>query len=127
MDKVEYSRETNRSDRLAARLALNEKASARDFQAWVQTHIEVREGDDVLDVACGTGAQTRRFLDRVGRSGTVSAIDASATSIQQLKDAGTAPNLTAVTGDMMDLATIIARDLPRQRFDCISCTYAIYY
>ncbi|WP_331233166.1 class I SAM-dependent methyltransferase [Natronorarus salvus] len=48
------------------------------FAPWAERLLdvaEVREGDRVLDVACGTGIVARRAASRVGESGTVTGID----------------------------------------------------
>lgn len=48
------------------------------FQEWtdrVSTVAKIREGDEVLDVACGTGALTRTVAKRVGASGVVIGLD----------------------------------------------------
>jgi ubiquinone/menaquinone biosynthesis C-methylase UbiE len=125
--KTEYSKQTNTSEKLTARLKINNDASSIDFQKWLQSHIDVRHGDHVLDVACGTGAQSLNFLDRVGETGSVTAIDASETSIEMLRGATDATNLVALTGDMMGLKEILDDRFQKQKFDVISCSYALYY
>jgi ubiquinone/menaquinone biosynthesis C-methylase UbiE len=123
VEKAKYAVETNLSQRLQARLDINAKASAVDFQQWVQDKVKVYQGDDVLDVGCGTGAQSLRFLERVGAEGSVFAVDAMATSIEHLRKTAKGRNLTAEVGDMMDLGAIIGN----RKFDVAACTYAIYY
>lgn len=123
MNKASYAVETNLSEKLKARLDINAKASAVDFQQWVQDKIRIGQGDNVLDVACGTGAQSLRFLDRVGPGGSVFAVDAMATSVEQLRKVTEGRSLTAEVGDMMDIGSIIGE----RKFDVAACTYAIYY
>ncbi|MEM7129801.1 MAG: class I SAM-dependent methyltransferase [Chloroflexota bacterium] len=48
------------------------------FQEWTDRVAEaanIRDGDEVLDVACGTGALTRTVAKRVGASGSVIGLD----------------------------------------------------
>lgn len=123
MNKSSYAIETNLSEKLKARLDINAKTSAVDFQQWVQDKIRIGQGDSVLDVACGTGAQSLRFLDRVGPGGSVFAVDAMATSVEQLRKVTEGRSLTAEVGDMMDLRSIIGE----RKFDVAACTYAVYY
>jgi ubiquinone/menaquinone biosynthesis C-methylase UbiE len=123
VEKAKYAVETNLSQKLQARLDINAKASAVDFQQWVQDKVRVDRGDNVLDVACGTGAQSLHFLERAGAEGSVFAVDAMATSIEHLRKAAGGRNLTAEVGDMMDLGAIIGN----RKFDVAACTYAIYY
>ncbi len=123
MKKSKYAVETNLSNRLKARLNINNKVSVVDFQQWVQDQIEILDGDDILDVGCGTGAQSLRYLDRVGDKGSVYAIDAMKTSINQLIEKAKGRNLITEVGDMMNLSNIIKN----RRFNVAACTYAIYY
>src|SRR3712207_4773290 len=48
------------------------------FAQWAPMLVDlagVREGDRVLDVACGTGVAARTAADRVGSSGSVVGLD----------------------------------------------------
>ncbi len=113
---------------LAARLDINRKYQSLDFGAWLFERIGIAEGDAVLDVGCGTGAQALRFSTLAGPSGRVCALDLSAESIAALNaGAGAGGNLTAVAGDMADLAEIVATRFPVQRFDVAHSAYALYY
>ena len=124
MEKSKYAVETNLSDRLQARLTINKEVSVIDFQKWVQQQTDISNGEDVLDVGCGTGAQSLRFLDRVGDKGSVYAIDAMESSITQLLEkAKGQKNLDVKVDDMMNLNNIASN----RRFDVAACTYAIYY
>ena len=48
-------------------------------------HVDVREGDRIIDVACGTGIVARLVAGKVGRSGTVVGIDLNAGMIAVAK------------------------------------------
>lgn len=45
-------------------------------------HVEVRKGDRVIDVACGTGIVTRLVAGKVGKSGTIAGVDLNAGMIE---------------------------------------------
>ncbi|GJL83454.1 MAG: ubiquinone/menaquinone biosynthesis methyltransferase [marine bacterium B5-7] len=48
------------------------------FQRWtepVAQAAQVKQGDDVLDIACGTGVLARRLAARVGKAGKVTGLD----------------------------------------------------
>lgn len=45
-------------------------------------HVDVREGDHVIDVACGTGIVGRLVAEKVGKSGSVVGIDLNAGMIE---------------------------------------------
>lgn len=111
---------------LAARLEINRKHEGADFHGWLLGHLAAQPGMDVLDVGCGTGAQTLKMVDIVGPRGSVSAVDISPESIAKLNAVG-APNLQAETADMDDLAALIERQLRIKRYDLAQSTYALYY
>jgi ubiquinone/menaquinone biosynthesis C-methylase UbiE len=113
---------------LTTRLELNRKYSSTDFDAWVMARLAVKEGEDVLDVGCGTGAQALPFLKQVGPQGSVSALDISAESVMALRErAGQAPNLDAVPADMATLADCIANRFRVKKYDLAHSSYALYY
>lgn len=90
--------------------------------------MNVKEGDNILDVGCGTGAQTLPFLEKAGSSGHVCALDISSESIDELRSkAGMASNLTAITADMADLESVITSQCDERQFDIAHSSYALYY
>src|SRR6267378_5856323 len=92
------------TEHLNTRLELNRKYSSTNFDAWLIARLDVKAGQDILDVGCGTGAQTLPFLKIVAKDGSVSSLDISADSIGELKkQAGEAPNLDAIAADMASL------------------------
>lgn len=112
---------------LTARLASNERYGGVDFQGWLLGHLGVEPGMDILDVGCGSGAQTLRLLAQVGAAGSVSALDISAESVAALRRAAPAPNLQVEAADMADLAQVVAGRFRHRRYDLAQSTYALYY
>jgi len=47
--------------------------------------VNVKKGDSILVLACGTGAVTKKILDKIGNSGCVIGADASVTAINIAK------------------------------------------
>ncbi len=88
----------------------------------------VRPGEDVLDVGCGTGAQSLLFANRVRPGGSVSAVDISAESVETLRaQLGADDPVQAETGDMADLQRFIDEVFAVKRYDLAQSTYALYY
>jgi SAM-dependent methyltransferase len=116
------------TDSLTTRLDFNRRHAKFDFHAWVKEHYAFSEGEHVLDVGCGTGAQALTALAAVGPIGSVSALDISADSIAALRrSAGGAPNLTAVVATMDQLEGVIAERFPVKIYDVAHSTYALWY
>jgi ubiquinone/menaquinone biosynthesis C-methylase UbiE len=79
-----------------------------------------KEGDDVLEIACGTGIVT---LELTKRAGHVTAVDISDEMIARLKEkAGDKyPNLTLLNTDVFD------RELDEKQFDVVAAFNVLLY
>lgn len=80
----------------------------------------ISPGDVVLDMGCGTGAATRRIMERVGPGGRVMGVDASDAALRIAAGYDIPPNLAYVNADAeaMPLAA---------RFDVVVCQFAIFF
>ncbi len=116
------------TDFLEKRIEINKTYSSADFDAWLLDRLAVKPGEDILDVGCGSGAQTIPFAERVGDSGSVSALDISADSVALLTARLAHKNrVQAIAADMKDLQRIIATEFRIKRYDLAQSTYALYY
>jgi ubiquinone/menaquinone biosynthesis C-methylase UbiE len=116
------------TESLEIRLQLNNQLSSTNFHEWLMKKYNVQTGEDILDVGCGEGAQAIPFSERVGESGSVSAIDISATSIEKLQIKGKQfPQLEAIVGDMSNLQTIIDKQFRVKQYDLAQSAYSLYY
>ncbi len=96
------------------------------FAPWADRLIEtgeVREGDRVLDVACGTGIVARRVASRVGTSGSVVGLDINEGMLAVAEETATdsQPSIEWRRGD--------AADLPFSdgSFDVVCCQQALQF
>ncbi|WP_418281487.1 methyltransferase domain-containing protein [Halorubrum sp. DTA98] len=96
------------------------------FSSWADRLIEtsaVREGDRVLDVACGTGIVARRAARRVGTSGSVTGFDINEGMLAVAEE--TAGDIHPSTewrkGDATDLP------FSDERFDVVCCQQALQF
>lgn len=122
-----YKDRATSSQSLDTRLDINRKYQERDFSGWLAKRIGVSEGDTVLDVGCGTGAQTFLFSEQVGPSGRVVAVDLSEESIAKVSQTSR-PNVTALVGDMSRLDTVLSEaGLAGTTYSLAHCSYALPY
>ena len=80
---------------------------------------DVRAGDSVLDVACGTGIVARGAADRVGPSGSVTGVDLNENMLIVARRVR--PDLTWQQGD------VAALPFPDDRFDAALCQMALMF
>jgi len=113
---------------LANRLNLNAKYSKFDFHNWVKKNYDLKHGMDVLDVGCGNGAQIFDFIDVIGPDGSISGIDISEESIEEIKQKSTEyKNIDVIAGDMNNLENTIKNDFKVKKYDIAHATYALAY
>ena len=89
------------------------------WPAHVLDLADVRAGDSVLDVACGTGIVARGAADRVGPSGSVTGVDLNENMLIVARRVR--PDLTWQQGD------VAALPFPDDRFDAALCQMALMF
>lgn len=115
-------------DYLEKRLEINRSHSSADFNGWLLAHLNVQCGQDILDVGCGTGAQTIPFAELVDATGSVSALDISSASIDLLKSRlEPGMNVEAIVSDMADTRQHISETFRVKRYDLCHASYSLYY
>ena len=80
----------------------------------------IRAGYAVLDLACGTGAITKRIAAKVGSFGKVVGVDSSISAIKIAKKENNKTNLDFVLSD----AEFIKFN---KKFDVVTCQYALFF
>jgi ubiquinone/menaquinone biosynthesis C-methylase UbiE len=86
--------------------------------------LELRGGERVLDVCCGSGASAIPAAVRVGADGAVLGIDLSERLLGLARakaDARGLRNLELRIGDMLDL------HVPEAHFDAVACVFGIFF
>lgn len=116
------------SNKLTTRLDINKRYQSKDFTEWLFKRLSIVPGESILDVGCGTGAQSLRFLKEVGQHGSVSALDLSEDSIELLiNKSGDDTRLVAVADDMANLEEVIDRKFREKKYTLAHSSYALYY
>lgn len=83
--------------------------------------LDIKKGDFVLDVACGTGVVTKKLQQKTGSSGHVIGADTSVTAIKIAKrENKKASNLLFVNADAENLYF-------KEKFDAITCQYGLFF
>jgi SAM-dependent methyltransferase len=116
---------------LEGRIQENTSAQQTDFNAWIFERIPVKSGQHILELCCGTGAQTQYYLKRVGKKGCVVALDISRDSLNtiesKISDAERL-RLTLIESDLdMFDQSFATRGIQEHSFDILFCSYGLYY
>lgn len=103
----------------APMLADYHRAYAKELRAMV-AGLPIREGDRVLEVACGDGVYSRWLAERVGPTGSVTALDVSPAFLD-LAGKNTA-------GHRVGFVAAVAERLPfaDDTFDLVWCAQSLY-
>jgi len=119
------------SELLEQRIVENASSQQIDLATWIFERVQVRPGDRVLELCCGTGGQTLSLLERVGDDGHVVALDISRAALDTLASkAGTRKggNLTCIEASLEDFSSSVrAAGVQGEGFDLIFCAYGLYY
>ncbi len=90
--------------------------------------LELRPGDRVLDVGCGTGLNFPLLLDGVGPGGAVVGVDASGSMLARARarhERHGWSNITLVEADAGQLDTALSRFAAPEVFDAALFTYSL--
>lgn len=116
---------------LDKRIAENVAAQEVDLVKWIFDRTMVKRGSHVLELCCGTGAQTLRMLDLVGDTGKVVALDISREALDNLiskTDIMKSSRLTTFEANIDELCqSLQMAGLQEACFHLIFCAYGLYY
>jgi ubiquinone/menaquinone biosynthesis C-methylase UbiE len=96
-------------------------APARD---WMLALAAPAPGEQVLDLACGTGLVTLAAAASVGPNGSVLGTDLSGQMIAVARERAASQQVKNVTFERMDAETL---DLPDATFDVVLCSLGLMY
>ena len=117
---------------LEQRIAENTASQEIDLATWVFERVQVRPGDRVLELCCGSGGQTLSLLDRVGEAGEVVALDISRAALNTLTSKVAAPvnrdRLMTMEANLDSFSSTLHEARVQQGgFDLVFCAYGLYY
>jgi SAM-dependent methyltransferase len=108
------------TDALATRIS-NQKNQSIDLNEWIFRLLEVEETDKVLELCCGTGAQTAFFAQRLS-SGNLTCVDINQNSLSENRRRVGNPSINYLCLELDSLPGALEGP-----FDLIFCAYGFYY
>lgn len=94
------------------------------FRRWAHellAAVALKSGEQVLDVACGTGVTTRLAKEQVGATGRVDGVDINAEMLRQARELATGLDINWIESDVCNTG------LPPNSFNAIICQHGYHY
>lgn len=88
--------------------------------------LPIRSGDNILDLACGTGVFTHPLAEKVGKSGTIVAVDISAGMLRQNQEKAVVNNLSNINFVESDALSFLEQ-VSSNSIDGVVCAWGICY
>lgn len=130
MQKTAILKKAADSASLEARIRENKSGQEIDFVKWVFDSVGFASGDKVLELCCGTGAQTLPILKMVGKTGEVTAVDIAPDSLSRLSSGlskDEASRCRLIKSDIDSLNRVLGGEKYSGYFDAVFCSYGLYY
>ena len=122
----EFIERSTSSSSLDVRLEANRRSQKIDFKEWSLNTLSPEEGDKVLEIGCGTGAQTIPVARKIGERGSLTFVDLSAQSVAMVSEKlGSSTTQRGIVGSMDDIDDLLDPNIGK--FDLIYSVYAMYY
>jgi SAM-dependent methyltransferase len=113
---------------LTERLRSHELFGSRDVNDWIFAQLRVQPGHRVLELGCGTGKQTLPLAERVGRSGSVLAVDISEEALGALSREALARGVDGqILPCRVDLDHLADEIMSATEFDRALGSFSLYY
>lgn len=118
--KIEYE-ETSKD--LLTRIDIHQRYGSRDIDQWMLEILAPAKGSSILDVGCGSGKQCLAFHRYLEGEGEIIGGDVSPELLAQAKEAA------GIEGGITFTELDFNKRFPYEgeRFDLVSCCFAIYY
>ncbi len=126
----EKKRRAISSDDLQMRLNINKKSQSKDFHSWLRKRLNVQPSEQILDVGCGTGAQTFFMAEDAGEDGHVTAFDISKDSVENLRKCLPSHLKSRVSAHVLDMGNIkefLLENYKTKNYTLAQSSYALYY
>jgi SAM-dependent methyltransferase len=110
---------------LRRRVDAHQRFSTRDLTDWILETLAPGSGERILDVGCGLGRQAVALAERVGPSGVVVGLDASADALAEARAEAGRRGLGQA--QFVEARMEAVGDAVAGHFHAFLCSFALYY
>lgn len=119
--KINYQETTTD---LTKRIDIHNQYGGRNIDEWMLNFLKFTPGMKILDVACGSGKQVFSFYNHLKGDVDITGGDVSDDLLDQARRTAESNNISA---KFVDLDFNKPFKFANDRFDLLSCSFAIYY
>jgi ubiquinone/menaquinone biosynthesis C-methylase UbiE len=119
--KINYYETTND---LATRIDIHTKYGGKNIDQWMLNLLQLQPGSKILDVGCGAGKQCFSYHEFLKGNAVITGGDVNSELLGQAREENE-KRKTQI--DFIDLDFNKKFSLNNDRFDLVSCCFAIYY
>jgi ubiquinone/menaquinone biosynthesis C-methylase UbiE len=119
--KINYQETTND---LLTRIDIHNKFGAHDIDQWMLETLKLTKGMNILDLACGAGKQCFSFYNYLNGDCQITGGDVSKDLLDKAKTQNASRNTKINFQELNFNFPFVFED---NKFDLISCCFAIYY
>ena len=123
-------RAQNSSNALNNRLSAHANYAKFEINEWIIPKLEIKEDDQVLDIACGNGKQLIPISETINKNGSITGLDISKDLLDEIKskingsyNLNNSNTIILKQGNMEEIENIFNN----KRFDLIYCCFGLYY
>ncbi len=116
-------RAQNSSNALNNRLSAHANYAKFEINDWIIPKLEIKEDDQVLDIACGNGKQLIPISETINENGSITGLDISKDLLNEIELNVERNNIFLKNGSMED----IGNQFTNAQFDLILCCVGLYY
>jgi ubiquinone/menaquinone biosynthesis C-methylase UbiE len=112
---------------LKQRIESHDKYGTQDVNAWIFRHLEVKPGQAILDLGCGTGKQSVPLAELVGAAGQVLAVDLAQKALDELAQTARQKCMEGRVRTLRAGFDELDQHLAEQQFDRVLACFSLYY
>lgn len=118
-------KDVNETRALGIRIATHDQFSKYEVNDWILKNLNLKNGEKILDIGCGSGKRLIPYAKVVGKTGLAFGVDISEELLKKSEEAAKKAKVSVRVKKcgMEELAEALGKD----RFDAIASSFAIYY
>jgi len=118
-------KDVNEAQALSIRITTHDRFGKYEVNDWILKNLDLKRGEKILDIGCGSGKQLIPYGKIVGKTGVAFGVDISEELLEGSEEAAKKAKVSIRVKKcgMEELAEVLGKD----RFDAIASSFAIYY